>query len=182
MLCEVTVVILTQVCAKYQDPAASDSYLLVTWAAADSRQIQHMGSQRPLVSSFLLDQGREDMILTGENWTHASSFVTGVRGCEMFPSPLRDLLNPFDVDRGSCEWGGEWVGSGKWESFQVLISSEVPCLFRCHQQEHILSVSKARKLLLMTRQTWPPGPVFSMPWTLPPWSWDCVDLGPGFYP
>ena len=101
------------------------TYLPVTWAAVDSRQIQHLGSQQPLVSSFLLDQAREDMTLTGENWTHASPFVTGVWGCATFPSPLRDSLSPFDVDRGSYEWGGECEGSGKWESFQALISSEV---------------------------------------------------------
>lgn len=129
MFCEVTAVTLTQVCAEYEDPVAGDSYLLVSlelpWTLG---RYSVMGSQLPLISSFLLDQGRADVILTGENLTHASSLILWVWGCEMFLSPLRDLPNPFNVGRGCCEWGEEWAGSGKWERFQVLISFDVTLL------------------------------------------------------
>lgn len=49
--------------------------------------------------------------------------------------------------------------------FRRWFHLRLPCLFCHHQQEPILSGSKARKLLLMTRQTWPAA--LSMPWALP---------------
>lgn len=78
MFREVTAVTLTQVCAEYEDPVAGDSYLLVSlelpWTLG---RYSVMGSRLSLISSFLLDQGRADVILTGENLTHASSLILG---------------------------------------------------------------------------------------------------------
>lgn len=80
---------------------------------------------------------------------------------EKFPQHRRDSLNLFDVGRDCREWGGKWVGSGKWE---FSGADFIWCYHVCYagvSRNPYAQEAKQRRLLLNDSagtDTWPRPP------------------------